>query len=31
MSTNVFVGLVMTSNDNSLLGTTVMDNVAKEP
>jgi hypothetical protein len=31
MSTNVFVGLVMTSNDNSVLGTAVMDNVAKEP
>jgi hypothetical protein len=31
MSANVFVGLVMTSNDNSVLGTAVMDNVAKEP
>jgi glucose/arabinose dehydrogenase len=31
MSANVFVGLVMTSNDNSVLGTAVLDNVAKEP
>ena len=31
MSANVFVGLVMTSNDNSVLGTAVLDNVSKEP
>jgi hypothetical protein len=31
MSANVFVGMVMTSNDDGVLGTAVLDNVAKEP
>jgi hypothetical protein len=31
MSANVYVGLVMTSNDNTVLGTATLDNVAKSP
>ncbi len=31
MSTNVYVGLVMTSNDNSVVGMATLDSVAKTP
>jgi hypothetical protein len=31
MSANVYVGLVMTSNNNSVVGTATLDNVSKTP